>query len=233
MSITRGTKHTYLGMNFEVINGKVVMDMESYLDECISSFEESVASSAATPANKALMVINNNSTKLNDDKRELFHHIVQKMLHILCKRTRLVDLQVAIGFLCTRVRSPSLQDWLKLRRVLQYVHGTKDLKRVVSIDNFGRIDIFVVDASHGAHTDYPGQTGGCMKMGSGILHGRSSKQNLNSKSSTESELIGVSDYPPYSIWMLNFYKEQGYEIGKVVLQQDNESTIKILSCNIN
>jgi len=226
MSITRGTKHTYLGMNFELKEGKVILEMASYLSECIKSFGESITSSAATPANKSLMSINESAKKLSDEKRELFHHIVQKLLHI-CKRTRL-DLQVAIGFLCTRVRSPTTQDWLKLRRVLQYVHGTLDLKRVVSIDNFARIDIFV-DASHGAHADYRGQTGGCMKMGAGILHGRSSKQGLNSKSSTESELIGVSDYMPYPIWILNFYKEQGYEIGKVVLQQDNESTIKMLT----
>jgi len=226
MSITRGKKHTYLGMNFEIREGKVFLEMASYLSECIKSFGESITSSAASPANKSLMTINENSEKLNDEKREIFHHVVQKLLHI-CKRTRL-DLQVVIGFLCTRVRNPSVQDWLKLRRVLQYVHGTLNLKRVVSIDNFGRIDVFV-DASHGAHADYRGQTGGCMKMGNGILHGRSSKQSLNSKSSTETELIGVSDYMPYPIWMLNFYKEQGYEIGKLVLQQDNESTIKMLT----
>jgi len=226
MTITRGKQHTYLGMQFEIKGGKISMNMESYLDECIKSFGEVIVSSAATPANKTLMQINDQSELLCDEKRETFHHIVQKLLHV-CKRTRL-DLQVVIGFLCTRVRHPTHQDWLKLRRVLQYVNGTKDLKRLISINDFGRIDIFI-DASHGAHGDYRGQTGGCIKMGMGVLHGRSSKQGLNSKSSTETELIGVSDYMPYPIWLVNFYREQGYEIGKVVLQQDNESTIKMLT----
>jgi len=45
-------------------------------------------------------------------------------------------------------------------------------------------------------------------MGKGILYGRSSKQGLNSKSSTKTELIGVSDYMPYLIWLINFYKEK-------------------------
>ena len=226
MTITRGRKHTYLGMNFELKNGKVEMEMKGYLEECIQAYGEVIVSVASTPANKSLMIVNEESMRLEENKKEKFHHIVQKLLHI-CKRTRL-DLQVAVGFLCTRVRQPTNQDWLKLRRVLQYINGTKNLKRIVSIGNFGRIDIFI-DASHGIHQNYRGQTGGCIKMGAGILHGRSSKQGLNSKSSTETELIGVSDYMPYPIWLINFYKEQGYEIKKVVLQQDNESTIRMLT----
>ena len=226
MSITRGSKHTYLGMNFEIKNKKVYMEMQSYLDECIMAFGESVVSSATTPASKSLMEINSESKVLEEERKTKFHHIVQKLLHI-CKRTRL-DLQVAIGFLCTRVRQPTLQDWHKLRRVIQYVHGTRELKRIISISSFNRIDIFI-DASHGIHRDYRGQTGGCVTMGDGVIHGRSSKQTLNSKSSTETELIGVSDYLPYPIWLINFYSEQGYEIKRVVLQQDNESTIRMLT----
>ena len=51
-----------------------------------------------------------------------------------------------------------------------------------------------MDASYGAHEDMRGHTGGLMSFGSGIIHHKSSKQRLNSKSSTESELIGASDY---------------------------------------
>jgi len=225
LTITRGKRHTYLGINFNIVNKKVHMEMQSYLKECIMSYGESITSAATSPATKGLMNVTE-SELLDNDRREKFHHIVQKMLHI-CKRTRL-DLQVSIGFLCTRVKSPTLQDWKKLRRVLQYVHGTMSLIRIVSITNFERMDIYI-DASHGAHDDFRGQTGGCITMGDGILHGRSSKQTLNSKSSTESELIGVSDYMPYPIWLINFYGDQGYKIVKTVLQQDNESTIKMLT----
>jgi len=224
LTITRGSRHTYLGINFNIINKRVHMEMRSYLKECIDSYGESITSAATSPATKGLMNVTE-SEVLDINRKEKFHHIVQKLLHI-CKRTRL-DLQVSIGFLCTRVRSPTLQDWKKLRRVLQYVHGTMDLCRIISIDSFERMDIYI-DASHGAHDDFRGQTGGCITMGDGILHGRSSKQNLNSKSSTESELIGVSDYMPYPIWLINFYGDQGYKIIRTVLQQDNESTIKML-----
>jgi hypothetical protein len=48
------------------------------------------------------------------------------------------------------------------------------------------------------------------------------------KSSTEAELVGVSEYIPYNIWLLMFLKEQGYEIKENILYQDNQNTIRML-----
>ena len=78
-----------------------------------------------------------------------------KLLHI-CKRVRL-DLQVAVGFLCTRVQYPTNQDWLKLKRLLQYVYGTIDMPRIVSMKNFSTMTIYV-DAAHAVHDDRKSQT---------------------------------------------------------------------------
>ena len=82
------------------------------------------------------------------------------------------------------------------------------------------------------------QTGGAMSLGLGVLHGKSVKQKLNVKSSTEAELVGVSDYLPYNIWLMMFMSAQGYEIVDNTLYQDNQSTILMLkygrnSCTCN
>ena len=37
-----------------------------------------------------------------------------------------------------------------------------------------------------------------------------SKQKLNTKSSTESEIVGLSEYVPYNIWFINFITAKGY-----------------------
>jgi hypothetical protein len=50
---------------------------------------------------------------------------------------------------------------------------------------------------------------------------------LNTRSTTESELVGVSEYLPYDIWQVNFFKEQGYDIRNNIIYQDNESAIKL------
>ena len=56
---------------------------------------------------------------------------------------------------------------------------------------------------------------------------KSTKQKLNTRSSTEAEFVGASDYLPNTIWTKNFLGAQGYKILDNVLEQDNESAMKL------
>ena len=49
-------------------------------------------------------------------------------------------------------------------------------------------------------------------MGYGIMHGKSPKQKINVKSSTDYELVGIGEYVPYNIWFIMFMGAQGYVI---------------------
>ena len=60
-----------------------------------------------------------------------------------------------------------------------------------------------------------------------MIHCRSIKQKLNTKSTTESELVGTIEYVTFNIWILMFYEAQGYEITKIFLFQYNEIAIKM------
>jgi len=84
-----------------------------------------------------------------------------------------------------------------------------------------------VDASFATHMNMRSHTGGTMSFGVGVVHVKSSKQKLNTKSSTEAELVGVSEYLPYHIWMVNFMDAQGYDIKDKILFQDNQSAIRM------
>ena len=59
----------------------------------------------------------------------------------------------------------------------------------------------------------------------GTIHNKSSKQKLNVKSSTEAEIVVVSNYLPF--WIRTFVKEQGYDVNKNVIFQDIVSAMKI------
>ena len=87
----------------------------------------------------------------------------------------------------------------------------------------------VLDMSHVCHENMHSQTGRFIGMEHGLIHSRSFKQTINSKSSTKSELIGRSDFLPYVLWYIYFLKEQRYEIDTKILLQGNESTIKLLA----
>jgi len=77
MNVSRGLKHTYLGINFEIKNGKVEILMREYLQECIDAYGEAINTNAATPANKDLFVVNEKSERLDERRNKLFVHIVQ------------------------------------------------------------------------------------------------------------------------------------------------------------
>jgi hypothetical protein len=65
-------------------------------------------------------------------------------------------------------------------------------------------------------------------IGSGAIHAKSSKQKINSKSSSETELIGLSDYSSQVIWTQHFLVSQGYSLDPATIFQDNTSTMSMV-----
>ena len=72
------------------------------------------------------------------------------------------------------------------------------------------------------------QTGGAISLGLGVVHAKCIIQKLNVKSSTESKLVGVSEYLPYNLWLILFITAQGYAIKDNILYEDNKSTMLML-----
>jgi KUP system potassium uptake protein len=117
------------------------------------------------------------------------------------------------------------QDWAKLKRVLEYLRGTLDEYLVLGADDISIMKTWV-DASYAVHGDMKSHTGGAVSFGRGACMSKSSKQKLNTKSSTEAELVGASDYLPYPIWAKKFLDAQGYVLDENIFYQDNQSTIR-------
>jgi len=51
------------------------------------------------------------------------------------------------------------------------------------------------------------------------------KQKLNTRSSTEAEVVSVDDFMPAICWTRYFMKAQGYDVQDNVLAQDNKASI--------
>ena len=136
------------------------------------------------------------------------------------------DIETAVSYLMTRVSKSNTRDWEKLKRCLNFLKGTFNDTRTIGADSLRDLHVWI-DDSHAIHENMRGHTGGAMSMGIGTIHCKSSKQKINTRSTTESELVGVSEYLPYPLWQVNFWKEQGYEIRNHYIYQDNESAIKM------
>jgi len=228
MTVDRGKKHTFVGMDFELLScGKVKITMKNYIRECIEGFESLdgiLSGKATTPGQIDLFEIDEDEEPLSEEKAIMFHHIVAKMLYI-SKQAR-IDADLVVSFLCTRVSKSTIQDWNKLKRLMLYLKKTIDMPRILGASRLDTLWTWV-DASYGTHHDRKGHTGGVMSLGTGVVNIKSSKQKLNTKSSTETEVVGASDYLPITIWTKRFMEKQGYKIQTNIYFQDNQSAMRI------
>jgi len=68
-------------------------------------------------------------------------------------------------------------------------------------------------------------TGIYMTLGKGATYTGSCKQKLNTKSSTEAELVAVDDAMGQVLWTRHFLSAQGIHVPTTTIYQDNMSTI--------
>lgn len=119
---------------------------------------------------------------------------------------------------------PNESDWKKLIQLLKFLNGTRDEVLTIGADNL-RVIKWYVDAAFAVHPDFKSHTGGLMTFGTGAVQSISRKQKLNTKSSTEAELVGADDVSTLMLWTKLFMEAQGYDIDKNILFQDIKSTI--------
>ena len=92
---------------------------------------------------------------------------------------------------------------------MQYLWGTLYMKLTLVIDSTSVIRWWV-DASHMTHMDCKGHTGGMMSLGKGAALSYPKKHTLNTKSSTESELVGADAILIKNVlWARHFLEAQG------------------------
>ena len=125
------------------------------------------------------------------------------------KRAR-PDTGTAVSFLTTRVRDPDQVDWLKLAHIMMYIRGTLYLPLTLSANGTGMLKWYV-DGSYVVHTNMRGHSGGGFSMGTIFPISSSTKQKLNTRTLTESEIVGVNNFMP-SIWTRNFLNAQDYDV---------------------
>jgi hypothetical protein len=225
MAVTRGRTHKFLGMQIKYLgDGTVTIHMPSYIREAITESGLDVTKSAPSPCASSLLIVDRDSPLLPTPRAKSFHSVVAKLIYVGTRgRT---DILLALSFLCGRVALPTEQDEKKLQRLLCYLNGTIDLTLRLGADSLNQF-VTWVDASFAVHPDMRSHTGGVISFGRGGIICKSKKQHINTKSSTEAELVGASDYLPHTLYVKMFMEAQGYPIQQAVFHQDNESAIKM------
>jgi hypothetical protein len=107
-------------------------------------------------------------------------------LHYLAKRI------TAVSWCASRVLRPTEEDELKLDRILEYLMKTKDRATVLRIGDKLELRAYV-DASYAVYHDAKSVSGVVLMLGEAVIYVKSSKQKIVTRSSTEAELVAISD----------------------------------------
>ena len=223
LTIRRGTVHDYLGMTFDFsTKGEVTIDHINYLRLVIAEMPPEMEGANATPAANHLFKVDPESPLLDDDRRVTYHRLTMQLHHV-SQRAR-PDILVAVAFLSRHTQNPTEDDWRKLTRVMRYIQATIDLKLRLTPHSLDLL-LWWVDAAYAVHPDMRGHSGATMSLGAGSIFSGSTAQKINTRSSTESEVVGVYDYLPNMLWHAHFLAAQRGKDVNTVLHQDNTSAM--------
>ena len=188
---TRGTILNYLGMVFDLTHpGEARVSMKGSVEDMLATC--GVTGSAGTPATEDLFDTRSNPGDVSDALRAEFHSNVARAAY-LAKRAR-PDILMPVAYLTTRVTRCTRDDLVKLTRMMRYINATKERGIVQRIGVKGVNVKVYIDAASGIHADGKSHTDSCVVIGEvGPVHCKSCKQTIVSKSSTEAELIALSD----------------------------------------
>ena len=222
-SVSCGEKVEYLGIKINTSSGNYAeLTMEGFIEDLLK--ENSVSGTSRVPASLSLFEIDDSECRLEKEEAERFHSVVASLLYLSLKIRP--ELLVAVTFLCSRVDKSTKQDMRKLYKVLNYLNFTKHLGCRLG-DSDGTIGLHVYcDASFAVHPDAKSVGGIYASLGTGPIWCKCGKQKLVSRSSTEAELIALSDGVSLALWAKSFLEEQGYKV-RGELYEDNQSTMKL------
>ena len=108
--------------------------------------------------------------------------------------------------------------------MMRYLRGTKELPLILSSDSTNIVKWWF-DGYYGIHTDSRSQTGGTASLGKGSFMSTLIKQRLNTRISTETELVAADDLMPHLCWTNYLLECQGYNVHYTIMYQDNQSAI--------
>jgi hypothetical protein len=221
----RGKKHDYLAMILDYsIPGVLTVDMTAYVKAMVKDFPEKLEGSGKFPWTEKLFKVDSASKQLSPERAKIFHTFVMKGM-FLCKRGR-QDIQPGIAFLSTRTTQPNEGDWTKLVKIMNYLKATQDDVASMSADDTQSI-MWHVDAAFAVHNDFKSHTGATLTFGKGVVSSVCTKQKVNTRSSTEAELVAMDDVVSKVLWTHRFIEAQGFIVKHNIVYRDNTSSMRL------
>ncbi len=128
-----------------------------------------------------------------------------------------------MGRLATAMKQPTMEDRMRMKRLLRYLCGTRHMGiRYSKIDGAPGIDTYV-DAGYAVDKKRRRSITGCIAhVAGGAVTWRSHLQQTVADSPNAAEYIGLHEAAVTSMGLANLLKQMGHEIGPPILHEDND-----------
>lgn len=220
-----GEVNHYLGMEVKRENDIYTINQNQFIKKIIKEFGLTDAKESKIPLDSGYEKNQQGQPLLPTNKD--YQKLVGSLLYISLN-TR-PDIAASVAILAQKVSKPSMYDWNELKRVLRYLKGSNNLKLYLSSNEEQDLTGYA-DANWGENRDDGKSNSGYLfKLNGGTISWCSRKQKCVALSSTEAELIALTEAVKESIWLKKLLKEIDFKIqDKIVIFEDNESTRKII-----
>ena len=209
-------------------NGDISVDQNNYITEML--LQHNITTSSITPA--STNIHNDHRSDSSPSSDPSGYRSTNMQLMYAATRTR-PDILFATSILATRSQNPTEIDHERLRKILEYLHGTQT--KLLTFVREGPLNPHAyVDASFNLHWDAKGHSGFTLKPcpnSAGIIN-KCVKQRTVADSSTEAELLALHEAIKYIAWIADIYAELGFNVTPIDIFQDNKSAITICSHDV-
>lgn len=181
-----GLIHDFLGINFQRVNNKIMLDQEKMINRTILKFNMS----------RAKTKFFNTPMEANFQYRE--EKIVDKpyrqligCLMYIAIGTR-PDIMFSVSYLSRFLDKPTERTWGAAKRILKYLHATKNLKLIFKKDERINLTCFSDSDWASCKIDRKSVSGGAIFFMNNLVSWYSRKQDTVSHSTNEAEYIAGS-----------------------------------------
>ncbi|KAL5581880.1 hypothetical protein UlMin_014322 [Ulmus minor] len=221
-----GSLHHFLGIEVKRDDSGMYLTQSKYIDELLRRTHMENTSPCPTPAVVGKQCRAEEGEPLQNPT--IYRSTLGALQYLT--NTRL-DLSFIVNSLSRHLQNPTTLHWQGVKRILRYLQGTHDMGLHIRYNN----DILLTgfsDADWGCNLDDRRSVAGyCVFFGDYLVSWSSKKQNVVSRSSTESEYRALSNVACEIAWIQSLLCEISFPLPMIPVTWCDNSSAGALAAN--
>lgn len=230
ITISDGTYFCGLEIQRNREKREIFISQCGYINRILQKFNMNDCKSKSVPCVPGNPLHNGQCPTSTEEKKEMSNRPYREAVGSLMF-TAIVsrpDIMYAVSQVSRFLNNPGSEHWSAVKRIFQYLQGTKDIGIKYQADHLSLT--MYSDADFAGDIDTRRSTTGYVSLlANGPVTWSSHRQKCVTRSTTEAEYIAASDAAAEAIWLRNFLKEVNSTVnGTTHLYVDNQSAIKLV-----